>query len=99
MCGCIYAAIGLFFSSLTESVILAFIMSVVANFFTWFVGMGVDTVDSAMARNFFEHISLSSHVTAMVEGTLRSSSIVFGLSMVLFFCYLTNRVIETIRLR
>lgn len=99
MCGAVYSAIGLFCSSLTESVIAAYVMAVVMNFFTWFVGMGADTVDSSMWRQIFEHLSMSSHVSGMVEGTFRTSAIVFLFSVIGLFCFMAERVVEANRWR
>lgn len=99
MCGAVYSAIGLFCSSLTESVIVAYVMAVILNFFTWFIGMGVETVDSAAWRQIFEHISMSSHVSGMVEGTIKTSALVFLLSVIGFFCFLAERIVEATRWR
>jgi ABC-2 type transport system permease protein len=95
----VYAAMNLFCSALTESAIVAFTMAVIFNISIWFLGMGVEVVDSNMARAVFEHISLNTHLSSMVEGTVRTSSLVFFASVVGLFCFLTERVVEAARWR
>lgn len=95
----VYAAMDVFCSSLTESAIIAFVMAIILNVSIWFVGVGVEVVDSSWARAMFEHISLNSHLSAMVEGTIRSSSLIFFLSAAFFFCFLAERVVESSRWR
>ena len=97
--GLIYAAMNLFCSSLTESVLISYIMSVILNVSIWFVGIGVEAVDSQWARQIFEHISLSTHLSGMVEGTLRLQSLVFFVSAIGLFLFLSERVVESHRWR
>jgi ABC-2 type transport system permease protein len=97
--GAVYVAMDLFASSLTESAIVAYVMAVIFNIGIWFVGIGVDMVDSSFARATFEHISLNQHLMGMVEGTVRTSSIVFFSSLIFLFCFLSERVVESIRWR
>ncbi|MCS6838529.1 MAG: ABC transporter permease [Bdellovibrionaceae bacterium] len=95
----VYTAMDLFCSSLTESGIVAYVMAVIMNVFIWFVGMGVDIVDSSTARAIFEHISLSQHLSSLVEGTVRTTGIVYFLSLVFLFGFLNERVVESARWR
>jgi ABC-2 type transport system permease protein len=97
--GAVYAAMNLFCSSLTESAIIAYVMAVILNVSIWFIGIGVEVVDSPLARQIFEHISLNQHLASMVEGTLRTNSLVFLASLVFLFCFLCERVIESLRWR
>ncbi len=95
----VYAAMSLFCSSLTEQSLIAFVMSVIFNILLWFLGSAADAVDSQMARAFFEHVSLNTHLSALVFGTIRTSSIVFLVSVMAFFVFLTERVVESFRWR
>jgi len=97
--GGVYASMNLFCSSLTEHSLIAFVMSVLFNIAIWFIGMGVEVVDSEWARKLFEHLSLSTHLGNMVEGTIRTSAIVFLCSVIGFFVFLAERVIESNRWR
>lgn len=97
--GGVYAAMDLFASSLTESGILAYVMAVILNMAVWFVGIGVDIVDSPTARQIFEHIALNQHLVNLVEGTIRTNSLIFLFSLIFFFCFLCERVVESSRWR
>lgn len=95
----VYASMNLFCSSLTESAIVSYVMAVILNVSIWFVGMGVDIVDSPTARAVFEHISLNQHLSGMVEGTVRSTALVFFMSLIFLFGFLSERVVESSRWR
>lgn len=97
--GAVYASMNLFASSLTENGLVAFVISVILNISIWFVGIGADVVDSEVARKIFEHISLNGHLSNWVEGTIRTTALVFFLSVIGFFCFLTERVVEATRWR
>ncbi|MNK06192.1 ABC-2 family transporter protein [compost metagenome] len=95
----VYAAMSLFCSSLTENSIVAYVASVIFNVSIWFVGVGSEVVDGERARKVFEHISLSSHLSALVEGTVRTNGLIFFLSLIVLFCFLAERVVESSRWR
>jgi ABC-2 type transport system permease protein len=95
----IYVAMNLFCSSLTESVLIAFILSIILNVSIWFVGIGVELVDSQWARQVFEHISLANQLSGLVEGALRIQTFAFFFSAVALFLFLAERVVESHRWR
>jgi ABC-2 type transport system permease protein len=97
--GGVYAAMNLFCSSLTENSLVAYVMSVILNVSIWFVGIGAEVVDSEVARKVFEHVSLSTHLSSLVEGTIRTNGLVFFASLIVLFCFLSERVVESSRWR
>jgi ABC-2 type transport system permease protein len=97
--GAVYVAIDLFCSSLTDSMIVAMIMGLVFNLSLWFVGIGSDVIDSDWGRKVFEYISLNQHLMMTVEGTIKTSTLIFFVSIVVFFCFLCERVVEASRWR
>lgn len=97
--GSVYVAMDLFASSLTENMLVSYVFSLILNVSIWFVGMGVEAVDSGAARQFFEHISLNAHLANLVEGTIRSPGLVFIFSIIGLFVFLTERVLEASRWR
>jgi ABC-2 type transport system permease protein len=97
--GGVYVAMDLFCSSLTESAMVAYVMSVILNVSIWFVGLSVEVMDSQTARLIFEHLSLNTHLAGLVEGTVRSSGLIFLLSMIVLFVFLAERVVESSRWR
>lgn len=97
--GSVYAAMNLFCSALTENSLVAFVMSVILNVSIWFIGVGAEVVDSEVARKIFEHVSLSTHLSSLVEGTIRTNGLVFFGSVIVLFCFLAERVVESSRWR
>ena len=97
--GGVYAAMDLFCSSLTESALGSFVMAVIMNIAIWFIGIGAEVSDSQILRQFFEHISLNGHLSAFVEGTVRTSALIFLVSVMGLFVFLAERVVESSRWR
>ncbi|MGE5087155.1 MAG: ABC transporter permease [Bacillota bacterium] len=97
--GSVYSAMSLFCSSLTENSLVAYVMSVILNISIWFVGIGSEVVDSELGRKIFEHVSLRTHLSNLVEGTVRTNSLVFFGSVIVLFCFLAERVVESSRWR
>ncbi|WP_413584984.1 ABC transporter permease [Bdellovibrio sp. HCB274] len=97
--GSVYTAMNLFCSALTENSLVAYVMSVILNVSIWFVGIGAEVVDGELARKIFEHVSLSTHLSSLVEGTIRTNGLVFFGSLIVLFCFLSERVVESSRWR
>lgn len=97
--GSVYVAMNLFCSSLTESALISYVMSVILNVSVWFIGIGAEVVDGEAGRKIFEHMSLNAHLSSLVEGTIRSNSLVFLLSLIGLFIFLCERVVEANRWR
>lgn len=97
--GAVYTAMNLFASSLTENSIASYIISIMFNLSIWFIGIGAEVVDGEKARKIFEHVSLSSHLSTLVEGTLRTNGLIFFFSVIVLFCFLAERVVESSRWR
>lgn len=95
----VYAAMDLLASSLTESGLIAFIVSIMFNLAIWFIGALSESFDGPLAKKIFEHISLNSHLTGLIEGTVRTNGLVFFASLIFLFCFLTERVVESARWR
>lgn len=95
----LYVASGLFASSLTESAMLAVFMGVVFNLLVWFVGqMGMGS-DIQWLANVTEYMSVGQHLMGFVRGTVRTSSLVFFITAICFFIFLSQRVVESARWR
>lgn len=99
MVGAVYTAMNLFSSSVTESSLIAYVTSVILNVSVWFIGIGAEIVDGEASRRFFEHVSLNSHLSNLVEGTVRTNSLIFLFSLVGLFLFLSERVVESNRWR
>jgi ABC-2 type transport system permease protein len=95
----VYVAIGLFSSSISTSVIVSYVVAVVLNLFCIFIVWSSQTSESPMVRDIINHISISQHLTQFIQGSVAISGFVFLLSMIVFFVFLTQRVIESARWR
>lgn len=95
----VYASMNLFASSLTENGLVAFVLSIVFNLSIWFIGALNESFDSPVLKKILEHISLNNHLAGLIEGTIRTSGLVFFTSLIVLFCFLTERVIESSRWR
>ncbi|MCB0341668.1 MAG: ABC transporter permease subunit [Pseudobdellovibrionaceae bacterium] len=94
-----YVAAGLFASSLTQSVVLSVVMGVIFNLIMWFLGQGSDMSDNATVMAVLEHLSIGQHFFSFLKGGFRVSSIVFFVSVIGLFVFLTQRVVEASRWR
>ena len=95
----VYAAMNLFCSSLSESILIAYVTAAILNISVWFISQGVEFADSQWARDVLEHISLSFHISGLIEGTIRTNSIIYFLSSICLFIFLNERVVESHRWR
>ncbi len=95
----VYAAMNLFASSLTDNSLIAFVLSIVFNLTIWFVGALNESFDEPTTKKILEHLSINTHLAGFIEGTVRTSGLVFIFSLIFLFCFLTERVIESSRWR
>lgn len=95
----VYVAMDLFASSLTDNALIAFVLSIIFNMAIWFIGAVNDMIDTPWLKTFFEHISLNTHLSGLIEGTIRTNGLIFLLSVTFLFCFLAERVIESSRWR
>lgn len=94
-----YVAVGVFSSSLTESVLLAVVFGWILNLCLWFVAQGADFMEGSQFVSVMEHLSIGQHFANFVKGTMNLGSAVFMLSCIVFFVFLTQRVVESSRWR
>ena len=99
--GGVFMALGCFTSSFTRSQILAAIISFV-------MGMGLFILSyramygspgSEWWNRLLSHISLIEHMQEFVKGVVDTRFVVFYLSLIAFFLYLTLKVVESRRWR
>lgn len=95
----IYVAVGLFASSVTESVVLAVVMALILNLSLWFLGQAAEMSDQPTLTAIMEHVSVPQQFVSFLKGTLRVSAITFFLSTLAFFVFLSERVVESSRWR
>ncbi len=89
-------AIGMFISSLTESVVLAAFATFVVLLVMWILGWQAGRLEGG-ARAILDFISMPSHLTAFVKGAPALKDLTYFLSFLFFFPFLTERAIEAQR--
>ncbi len=90
----VYLSIGLFTSSLTKNQVVAFIIAFVIIFALYLVDKMVTFLPSFMAT-FVEFLSTDYHYENMARGVIDSRDVIYYLSMIFFFLYLTVKSLET----
>lgn len=93
-----YVAVGLFASSLTESVVLSVVLGLIFNILLWFISQGASGSGTWVA-NVLDHMSLGQHFLNFIVGAIKLNSLVFLLSLIGVFVFLTQRVVESSRWR
>ena len=95
----IYVAVGLFASSLTESVMLSVVLGLIFNILLWFISQGLGESTPPWATAILENMSLGQHFINFIQGAIKLHSLVFMVSVITLFVFLTQRVIESSRWR
>ena len=88
--GAVFAAIGLFSSSLTENQITAFVIGVFIGFFLYF---GLSAFSSLQRNNLaivMEELSLSYHYNSLGRGVIDSSNLLYFLALISILLVLTG---------
>ena len=96
----IYTSAAFFCSSFTDSFAVAIISGFILNIsFLIISALSTFYTENQNLVEVLEYISLSGHISRFTEGNLELSSVVFCVSMILFFCFLSERIIESSRWR
>ncbi len=96
--GAVFLSIGLFTSSLTANQIVAFVMSSALILFFWFIGL-TEGLTGDQTFRLFQLISLSTYFPAFGRGIIDTNGVIYYLSLVLVFLFLTLRSLESRRWR
>ncbi len=89
-----FVSIGLFVSSLTESQVIAAIISYAILFAIYILQFFVGIVYIPIVKDIFNWISVFSRFTNITNGILSLSDIVYFISIIVVFLFLTTRVLE-----
>lgn len=95
----VYISIGVFASSVTNSIIVSYVVGLVISLFCIFTVWGTQSVENQVVLDILNHVSISKHFQNFIEGTVQVVSFVFPLSLASFFVFLTQRVLESTRWR
>jgi len=91
----IYVAIGVFASSLTSSQIVAFILALLVSFLFY---MGFDLLSGLWIFSgmeaFVADLGINAHYRSMSRGVIDTRDIIYFLSVIVVFIYLTRTIIQ-----
>lgn len=87
-------AIGMFISSLTENQVVAAVGSIAVMFLLLFMDSIVSSIRIPFLANVAKWISFNNYYSDFTMGILNLSSVIFYISVIALFCFLTVRVIE-----
>lgn len=92
--GTAFISIGLFVSSLTEIQIVAAILSLLINFFLYMIDVFASRVTFAPLKQVMVAVGFYNRYTEFTQGILNITSVVFFISVIFIFNFLTVRVLE-----
>ena len=90
--GATFIAMGVFVSSTTENQIISALGAFGLNLILWIVGW-VNPTTEGISNKVFQYLSIIEHFDPMTQGILNTKDIVYFLSMIFIFIFLTNRVL------
>ncbi len=91
---CAYMSLGLFISSLTESQVVAAIISLVVMLVLWLLSLAGSSVDNASAKEVLNYCCSSQHLIGFVRGEIAVKDIVYFASLIALGLFLTQRAVE-----
>lgn len=91
--GAMAMSVGLFISSLTESVIVAALVSLIFLLATWVVTIFTIGVEGPV-KDFVSALSSSEHLGSFLSGRIELKDLVYYLSFVVLGLFLTDRAVE-----
>ena len=92
--GCSFISIGIFVSSLTEPQIVAAIVSIIINLVLYMIDVIASTVSIDILKKVMVAIGFYNRHTEFTQGILNITSVVFFISTIFIFNFLTVRVLE-----
>lgn len=94
-----YVAVGIFASSITQSAVIAVILALIFNVSLWFLGAVAEGTTDPATRSLFEHLSVGEHFQSFMKGNPSLTGLVYFLSLIFMFSFLTRQVVESTRWR
>jgi ABC-2 type transport system permease protein len=98
--GCLFLSFGCLASALTQSQIVAAMMSFVFGVTVFVLSFLFEQIAAAAAgwlNEVSQHLTLTDHMQEFARGIVDTRRVVFYLSMTLLFLFLTHRVVESRR--
>ena len=94
--GCLLA-LGSFISSLTENQLIAAVLTFAAFLIVWVIDLGRNA--GGTAGDVLQYLSVIRHYDDFTRGVIDTSSLIYYVSFMLFFVFLTVRAVDSMRWR
>jgi ABC-2 type transport system permease protein len=95
--GCFISA-GILASSLTKNQVIAAVLGFGFALFSWIIGWAATSVGDSLAE-VLDYLSLVAHLDNFLKGIIDTRDIVYYVSIIGFFLFLTHRVLDSRRWR
>ena len=92
--GALFIAVGLFASAMTKSQLVAAIVTFACTFFLAMLGLLENIFNNDFAHQTFGYVSLFNHMDEFAKGIVDSRRLVYYLSGIVLFLFLTSRALE-----
>ncbi len=96
--GTSFLAVGLFASSLTENQIVAAVITFFLLLFFWISGWAAD-MTGGIWKNFFQNLSIFNHFDSFRKGVVDLTDLLYYLSLIFLFLFLSVKIIDSRRWR
>lgn len=90
-----YLSLGIFASSLTENQIIAALISAVGVLGLWMISWGSQITNNFIVAKILKYISIVSHFEFFVKGIINSADVIYYATFIIFFLFLTKKVLES----
>ncbi len=88
--GLTYVAVGAFWSSITDSQLIALALTFLSNMGFWLVSMAAQGSAGAF-QSVLKYLAINEHFSNFLRGTIETKSIVYCVSLIFVWLFLTNR--------
>jgi len=95
----VFLSIGLFVSSLTSNQIVAVIITFILLLIGWVIGYAGEFFQNEMWKSVFKYVGFFDHFDSFRKGLIDSRDLFYCLSTIVFFLFLSSRVLESRRWR
>lgn len=95
----LYTAVGVFTSACTSSSLLSGFLAIVFNLIILFSGQLSGLSDHPLMSEVLKQISVTIHLQSLFSGTIEVKSLVFFTTVIGFFVFLSQRMVEASRWR
>lgn len=92
--GLAYIAFGLFWSSVTESQLVAVVLSFATNFGFWLLSLWAQG-SAGFVQGLLKHLAINEQFMSFAKGTIELQAVVYYVTIIFLALFLTNRSLES----